>query len=99
MAELGPSLALLLVALAGIVFLLVIWVALRNWVFELSPNEWLYSLIFSFALGVFVASYLDGDAELLLFSVLALFVAVVWWIFRLFRRHSANTHANAARSS
>ena len=92
----GPDLALLLVALAGVVFLLVIWVALRNWVFELSPNEWLYSLIFSFALGVFVASYLDGDAELLLFSVLALFVAFVWWVWRLFRRHSARARAKAA---
>jgi len=99
MAALGPDLALLIVALAGVVFLLVIWVALRNWVFELSPNEWLYSLIFSFALGVFVASYLDGDAELLLFSVLALFVAFVWWIVRLFRRHSAKGQMKAAQES
>ena len=99
MAALGPDLALLLVALAGVVFLLVIWVALRNWVFELSPNEWLYSLVFTFALGVFVASYLDGDAELLLFSVLALFVAFVWWVARLLRRHSARSRMTAARSS
>ncbi|MGI0151982.1 MAG: hypothetical protein ACREC5_08615 [Thermoplasmata archaeon] len=97
--ELGPDLALLAVALSGVVFLLVIWVALRNWVFELSPNEWLYSLVFSFALGVFVASYLDGDAILLLLSILALFVAFVWWVFRLFRRHSAKNQMRAAKES
>ena len=95
----GPDLALLLVALAGVVFLLVIWVALRNWVFELSPNEWLYSLLFSFTLGVFVTSYLDGDALYLLLSSLALFVAFVWWVVRLLRRHSAKSQMNAARSS
>jgi len=99
MAALGPDLALLAVALAGVVFLLVVWVALRNWVFELSPNEWLYSLIFSFALGVFVASYLDGDAILLLLSIITLFVAFVWWVWRLFRRHSAKSRMNEARAS
>lgn len=97
MAALGPGLALLLVTLAGVVFLLIVWNALRNWVFELSPNEWLYSLVFTFSLGVFVASYLDGDAELLLFSSLALFVAFVWWVVRLFRRHSARSRMKAAQ--
>jgi hypothetical protein len=78
-------------ALAGFVFLLVIWAALRNWVFELSPNEWLYTLIISFALGVFLAAYVDGDGLLLLLSIIPIFLAIVWWIGRLIHRHRVKT--------
>ena len=87
MTALGTPLALVFVAVSGFVMLLVIWAALRNWVFELSPNEWLYTLVLSFALGVFTASYLDGDELLLLLSAIPIFLAIVWWIARLFRRH------------
>ena len=87
MSAFGTPLALVFVAVAGLVMLLVIWAALRNWVFELSPNEWLYTLVLSFALGVFLASYLDGDEFLLLLSAIPIFLAVVWWIARHFRGH------------
>ena len=83
----GGVLAEIAVALAGFVFLLVIWAALRNWVFELSPNEWLYTLVLAFALGVFAAAYVDGDGLLLLLSLIPIFLAIVWWIARLVRRH------------
>ena len=83
----GGVLAEFTVALAGFVFLLVIWSALRNWVFELSPNEWLYTLVLAFALGVFAAAYLDGDGLLLLLSLIPIFLAIVWWAGRLIRRH------------
>ena len=93
MTALGTPLALVFVAVAGLVTLLVIWAALRNWVFELSPNEWLYTLVLSFALGVFTASYLDGDELLLLLSAIPIFLAIVWWIARLFRRHQVRAAA------
>ncbi len=96
MSAVGPDLGILLVALAGFVMLLVIWVALRNWVFELSPNEWLYTLIIAFALGVFTASYLDGDVLLLLLSLIPIFLAVVWWIARLCHRHRVRSAQQAA---
>ncbi len=92
----GTDLALVLVALAGFVLLLVIWVALRNWVFELSPNEWIYTLVIAYALGAFTVAYLDGDGFLLLLSLIPIFLAVVWWIARLWRRHSARQRAVAA---
>ena len=87
----GPDIAILLVAVAGFVMLLVIWVALRNWVFELSPNEWLYTLVIAFSLGVFAASYLDGDTVLLLLSLIPIFLAVVWWVARLVHRHNVRS--------
>ncbi len=75
------------VALAGFVFLLVVWVALRNWVFELSPNEWLYTLVLAFALGAFLSSYVDGDGLIMLLSLIPIFLAIVWWAGRLLHRH------------
>ena len=93
----GGVFAEIAVALAGFVFLLVIWAALRNWVFELSPNEWLYTLILAFALGVFAAAYIDGDGLLLLLSLIPIFLAIVWWVGRLIRRHQARA-ANQAEA-
>ena len=91
----GGVFAEIAVSLAGFVFLLVIWAALRNWVFELSPNEWVYTLVIAFALGVFAAAYIDGDGLLLLLSLIPILLAVVWWIARLIRRHQVRA---AARS-
>ena len=91
MVDLGNAgvLAMIALALAGFVFLLVVWVALRNWVFELSPNEWIYTLILAFALGAFASAYVDGDGFLLLLSLVPIFLALVYWIGRLLRRHNA----------
>ncbi len=96
MFDLGNAgfLAEIALALAGFVFLLVIWTALRNWVFELSPSEWLYTLIIAFALGTFSASYVDGDGFLMLLSMIPIFIAIVWWTGRLIRRHQVRAAAS-----
>ena len=89
MVALPPAgiLAELALAVSGFVFLLVVWVALRNWVFELSPNEWIYTLVIAFALGSFLSSYVDGDGLIMLLSLIPIFLAIVWWAGRLLHRH------------
>ena len=101
MVDLGGAgvLAEIALAVAGFVFLLVIWAALRNWVFELSPNEWLYTLVIAFALGAFAASYVDGDGFLMLLSLIPIFLALVWWIGRLIHRHRVKTARGQAGGS
>ena len=95
MVALPPAgvLAEIAIAIAGFVFLLVGWTALRNWVFELSPNEWLYTLIISFALGVFFEAYLDGNGLMMLLALIPLFLAMVWWLGRLLHRHRVRSAA------
>jgi len=92
----GSDLFVLIAAVAAIAFIFLLATALKNWVFELSPREWGYSVILTFSLGVLLASWLDGDGTLELLSGLVIFLAFVWWLARLIRRHNARTAAKAA---
>jgi hypothetical protein len=84
---LGADLLLAVAFLAAVGLLFTIATALKNWVFELSPREWGYSAILTFSLGVLAAAYLDGDGTLELLAMVPIFLAVVWWVARLWRRH------------
>ena len=84
---LGADLLLAVAFLAAVGLLFTIATALKNWVFELSPREWGYSAILTFSLGVLTAAYLDGDGTLELLAMVPIFLAVVWWVARLWRRH------------
>ena len=81
-------LAVAFVAAVGLIF--AVATALKNWVFELSPREWGYSVILTFSLGVLTAAYLDGDGTLELLAMIPIFLAVVFWIARLWRRHQVH---------
>ena len=92
----GSDLFVLIAAVAAIAFIFILANALKNWVFELSPREWGYSVILTFSLGVLFAGWIDGDGTLELLAGLVIFLAFVWWLARLIRRHQARTAAKAA---
>jgi cbb3-type cytochrome oxidase subunit 3 len=82
-------LALAFVAAIGVVFL--VGKAVSNWVFELTPAEWGYTVVLAFSLGVLAAAYWDGDGLLELLALIPTFLAVVWWVYRFYRRHQVRT--------
>ena len=84
---LGADILLAIAFVAAVGFIFIIATALKNWVFELSPREFGYSVILTFSLGVLAAAYLDGDGTLELLAMIPIFLAVVFWIARLWRRH------------
>ena len=87
----GADLLLAVAFIAGVFLIFVVAVALKTWVFELSPREWGYSIALTFSLGVLTAAYLDGDGTLELLSIIPIFLAIVWWIARLWRRHQVRS--------
>lgn len=92
----GADAFVLVAAVAAIAFIFILATALKNWVFELSPREWGYSVILTFSLGVLFAGWIDGDGTLELLSGLVIFLAFVWWLARLVRRHQARAATTAA---
>ena len=83
----GTVLLLLVAFVAAVGLLSAVAAALKNWVFELSPREWGYTVVLTFSLGVLTAAYFDGDGTLELLGMVPIFLAVVWWVARLWRRH------------
>ena len=83
----GTVLLLLVAFVAAIGLLFAVAAALKNWVFELSPREWGYTVVLTFSLGVLTAAYFDGDGTLELLGMVPIFLAIVWWVARLWRRH------------
>ena len=83
----GADLLILIAFVAAIGLIFMVATALKNWVFELSPREWGYTVILTYSLGVLTAAYLDGDGTLELLATVPIFLAVVWWVARLGRRH------------
>lgn len=83
----GTVLLLLVAFVAAVGLLFAVAAALKNWVFELSPREWGYTVVLTFSLGVLTAAYFDGDGALELLGMVPIFLAVVWWVARLWRRH------------
>jgi len=88
---LGADLLLAVAFVAGVFLIFVVAAALKTWVFELSPREWAYSVVLTFSLGVLSAAYLDGDGTLELLAMVPIFLAIVWWIARLWRRHQTRS--------
>lgn len=88
---LGADLLLAVAFVAAVGLIFAVATALKSWVFELSPREWGYSVILMFSLGVLAAAYLDGDGILELLATVPIFLAVVWWVARLWRRHQARS--------
>ncbi len=88
---LGADLLLAVAFVAAVGLIFAVATALKSWVFELSPREWGYSVILTFSLGVLAAAYLDGDGTLELLATVPIFLAVVWWVARLWRRHQARS--------
>ncbi len=84
---LGADLFLVLAFLAAVAVIFMVATALKSWVFELSPREWGYTVVLSFTSGVLLAGWFDGDGTLEFLSGLVIFLAFVWWIARLRRRH------------
>jgi hypothetical protein len=87
----GADLLLAVAFLAAVGLLFTIATTLKNWAFDLSPREWGYSVILTFSLGVLAAAYLDGDGTLELLATIPIFLAVVWWIARLWRRRQVRS--------
>lgn len=85
--------AIALLVAAALIF--TIGLAMRSWVFELSPREWAFSMLLAFAGGVLLIAYVDGDAAAELLGGLVIFLAVVWWIYRLTQRREARRMARA----
>ena len=83
----GTALLLLVAFVAAVGLLFAVAAALKNWVFELSPRDWGYTVVLRFSLGVLTAAYFDGDGTLELLGMVPIFLAVVWWVARLWRRH------------
>ena len=83
----GADILLVVAFVAAIGLLFAVAAALKNWVFELSPREWGYTVVLPFSLGILTAAYLDGDGTLELLGMVPIFLAVVWWVARLWRRH------------
>lgn len=83
----GTDVFLAVAFLAAVGFVFVLAKALRNWVFELSPGEWGFSFLMTFSLGVLTAAWWDGDGTLILLALIPVFLAIVWWVWRLYRRH------------
>ena len=83
----GADILLVVAFVAAIGLLFAVAAALKNWVFELSPREWGYTVVLTFSLGILTAAYLDGDGTLELLGIVPIFLAVVWWVARLWRRH------------
>ena len=81
--------ALAFLAAIGVVFIL--GKAFRSLVVQLTPGEWLYTVILTFSLGVLAAAYLDDDGTLMLVALIPVFIGIVWWIWRVLRRHRAGT--------
>ncbi len=79
--------------LAAIAIVFLVGTALKSWVFELSPTEWGYTVVLSFSVGVLAAAFLDGNGTLELLAMIPIFLAVVWWAWRLWRRHQVRTVA------
>ncbi len=86
----GTDVLLAVAFLAAVAFAFVLAKALRNWVFELSPSEWGFTVLMTYSLGVLTAAWWDGDGTLMLLSLIPVFLALVWWIYRLFRRHQVS---------
>ena len=83
----GTVLLLLFAFVAAVGLLFAVAAALKNWVFELSPREWGYTVVLTFSLGVLTAAYFDGDGTLELLGMVPIFLAIIWWVARLWRRH------------
>ncbi len=83
----GTVLLLLVAFVAAVGLLFAVAAALKNWVFELSPREWGYTVVLTFSLGVLTAAYFDGDGTLELLGMVPIFLAIIWWVARLWRRH------------
>jgi hypothetical protein len=83
----GTVLLLLVAFVAAVGLLFAVAAAWMNWVFELSPREWGYTVVLTFSLGVLTAAYFDGDGTLELLGMVPIFLAIVWWVARLWRRH------------
>ncbi len=92
---LGELLFVAVAFLAAAAFLFAIATAMRNWVFELSPREWGYSMLLAFAGGSLLVAWWDGDGTVELLSGLVIFLAIVWWAYRLSQRHQARKAAAA----
>ncbi|MHB8430191.1 MAG: hypothetical protein ACYDDZ_06625 [Acidimicrobiales bacterium] len=88
---LGADALLVVAFVAAIGLIFMVAMALKNWVFELSPREWGYSVILTFSLGVLTAAYFDGDGTLELLAMIPIFLAFVWWVARLWHRHNVRS--------
>lgn len=86
----GTDLLLAIAFLAAVGLAFVLAKALRNWVFELSPSEWGFTVLMTYSLGVLTAAYLDGDGTLILVALIPVFLALVWWVYRLYQRHQVS---------
>jgi len=79
--------ALAFVAALGVVFILA--KAARSLVIQLTPGEWLYTVILTFSMGVLAAAYLDDDGTLMLVALIPVFIGIIWWIARVLSKHRA----------
>ena len=85
--EPGTVILLLVAFVAAVGLLFAVAAALKNGVCELSPRDWGYTVVLNVSLGVLTAAYFDGDGTLELLGMVPIFLAVVWWAARLWRRH------------
>lgn len=83
----GASLLIALAFVAAVGLAFVLGKALSNLRIQLSPGEWGYTVVLSFSLGAFLVAYLDGDGTLELVALIPAFLGIVWWVWRLWRRH------------
>jgi hypothetical protein len=89
---------ILIVLVVALALVFVVGKALSNWVFELSPGAWLSSVILAFSIGALLASYVDGDWNLVLLAAVPVVIAFVWWIVAAWRKSSSSKSGAAAEA-
>lgn len=88
---LGTDLLIALAFLAALGVVLLLAKMARNLVVQLTPGEWLYTVVLTFSLGVLAAAYLDDDGTLMLVALIPVFLGIVWWVYRVVRHHRVHT--------
>ena len=75
----------LLVFLVALALVFVVARALKSWVFELTPSQWVASTVLTFSAGALLISILWGNGEFELLSAVPVALAVVWAIISALR--------------
>jgi hypothetical protein len=92
----ATALLVLVLFLAALALVFIVAKALKNWVFELSPGQWIATVILTFSLGVLLAAYIDGNGTLLLLAAVPISIAMVWWVVAAARRGSSRRSGEGA---
>lgn len=88
MTDLGVVLLLVVAFIAAFGLLYVIAVFVREHRIVLKSGELTFTMLLMLALGVMIGAWFSGGFAVLAVAAAFLFLAVIWWVYTLYRRRT-----------